>query len=103
MKVRRVFVRTFSFLILCLALSAAALAQQTGSIQGRVTDGSGGVLPGVTVEAKSSVLPATRTTVSGADGIYQLPALPPGSYTLTFTLSGFQTATSKGEVQLASV
>ena len=103
MIVRRVFVRTFSFLLLCLALSAAAFAQQTGSIQGRVTDGSGGVLPGVTVEAKSSVLPAARTSVTGADGIYQLPALPPGSYTLTFTLSGFQTATIKGEVQLASV
>jgi len=98
-----VFVRTFSFLILCLTLSASAFAQQTGSIQGRVTDGSGGVLPGVTVEAKSSVLPAARTSVTGADGIYQLPALPPGSYTLTFTLSGFQTATMKGEVQLASV
>jgi hypothetical protein len=90
--------------MLCLALSAAAaLAQQAGSIQGKVVDNSGGVLPGVTVEARSSVLPAARTTVSGPDGVYQLPALPPGTYTLTFTLSGFQTATLHAEVQLASV
>ena len=100
----RVFVRTSVLLILCLAVPAtAALAQQAGSIQGKVVDNSGGVLPGVTVEARASVLPAARTTVSGPDGVYQLPALPPGTYTVTFTLSGFQTAKLQAEVQLASV
>jgi hypothetical protein len=80
-----------------------ASAQQTGTIQGKVTDSSGAVLPGVTVEASSSVLPAARTTVTGPDGVYQLPALPPGVYTVNFTLSGFQAAKMQGEVQLASI
>jgi hypothetical protein len=100
----RVFVRTCVVLLICLTLSpAVARAQQAGSIQGKVTDNTGAVLPGVTVEAKSSVLPTPRTTVSGPDGIYQLPALPPGIYAVTFTLSGFQTASMQGEVQLASI
>jgi len=97
----RVFVRTLLFLI--LLTPAAAFAQQTGSIQGKVADTSGAVLPGVTVEAKSNVLPSPRSTVTGGDGVYQLPALPPGTYTVTFTLSGFQTATRQAEVQLAEI
>ncbi|MGH9408115.1 MAG: carboxypeptidase-like regulatory domain-containing protein, partial [Vicinamibacterales bacterium] len=82
-----------------LACAMPALAQ-TGSISGKVTDSSGGVLPGVTVDARSNVLPGPRTTVSGTDGIYQLPALPPGDYTITYTLQGMQTVTKKAAVQL---
>ena len=75
--------------------AAPLLAQQTGAISGKVTDSQGGVLPGVTVEARSDVLPGPRVTVTAADGEYRLPALPPGGYTLTFTLSGMQTATRR--------
>src|SRR5919112_574362 len=89
-------------LLLCL-VALPAVAQQTGSITGKITDASGGVLPGVTVEAKSNILPAPRTTVSGADGVYQLPALPPGTYTVTFTLQGFQTVARQSQVQLSEV
>ena len=67
--------------------------------QGRRT--GGGVLPGVTVEARSDVLPGPRDTVTGAAGEYRLPALPPGNYTVTFTLSGMQTVTRKAQVQLS--
>ena len=96
--------RRCTFVLLGLLLApVAAFAQQTGSIQGKVTDTSGAVLPGVTVEAKSNVLPSARTTVSGTDGIYQLPQLPPGPYTITFTLSGFQTASRQADVQLEQV
>src|SRR5262249_3758030 len=77
--------------------------QQTGSIQGKVADTSGAVLPGVTVEAKSNVLPSPRTAVSGSDGIYQLAALPPGHYTVTFTISGFQPVSRAVDVQLEQV
>jgi hypothetical protein len=88
--------------MISLALTAsAALAQQIGAIQGKVVDNSGGVLPGVTVEARSDVLPGPRETVTDATGRYQLPQLPPGDYTLTFTLSGMQTVTRKVAVQLA--
>ena len=71
-----------------LLLPAPLFAQQTGSISGKVTASDGSALPGVTVEAKSDVLPNARVTVSGATGEYRLLALPPGSYTLTFTLQG---------------
>src|SRR3954464_12886620 len=92
--------RTSLFLFLTFT-ALPAFAQQTGSIQGKVTDTAGGVLPGVTVEARSPVLPGPRVTVTSADGSYQLPALPPGEYALTFTLSGMQTATRRVSVQLA--
>jgi hypothetical protein len=77
------------------------LAQQTGAISGTVTATDGSVLPGVTVEARADVLPGPRVTVTGANGDYQLPALPPGSYTVTFNLSGMQSVTRKAEVQLS--
>jgi hypothetical protein len=98
----RVRLRTFLFLVFALS-SIPSLAQQTGAIQGKVTDTAGGVLPGVTVEARSSVLPGPRVTVTSDDGSYQLPALPPGQYALTFTLSGMRTATKKAAVQLAEI
>jgi hypothetical protein len=85
-----------------LVLSATPLfAQQTGTISGKVTATDGSVLPGVTVEARSDVLPGPRATVTGANGEYRLRALPPGSYTVKFDLSGMQGVTRKAEVQLA--
>jgi len=96
------FIRTYIFVLCCCGIAALpASAQQTGSISGKAVDTGGGVLPGVTVEARSDVLPAPRSATTGAAGEYQLPALPPGSYTVTFTLSGMQTVTRKAEVQLA--
>src|SRR5436190_16535086 len=92
---------TFVLLFIFALLAIPAAAQQTGSIQGKVTDTGGGVLPGVTVEARPDVLPGPRVTVTGSDGTYQLPQLPPGDYTVTLTLSGMQPATKKVRVQLA--
>jgi hypothetical protein len=94
------FLRT----VLAVSLAASAtplIAQQTGSISGRVTTTDGSLLPGVAVEARSDVLPQPRATVTGAKGEYRLPALPPGSYTVRFELSGMQTLTRKALVQLS--
>ena len=87
--------------ISCMAFAAPLLAQQTGAIIGKVVDTSGGVLPGVTVEARSNVLPGPRATTTGSNGDYRLPALPPGEYTVVFNLSGMQSVTRKAFVQLA--
>ena len=88
------------FILLCLA-APLLFAQQTGSISGRVTGADGSALPGVTVEARSNVLPQPRVTTTNETGDYRLPELIPGTYTLTYTLAGLQTATRRADVQLA--
>jgi hypothetical protein len=92
------------FVVLFVLLAAVpALAQQTGTISGTVKDTQGAVLPGVTVEARASVLPTPRSTVTDGAGEYDLPALPPGEYTVKFTLSGMQEVSRTARVQLAQV
>jgi len=86
--------------VLLVLLSIPAYAQQTGTITGKVVDNSGAVLPGVTVEATSPVLPTPRTAATDGSGEYRLPALPPGAYTLKFELSGMQPVTRQALVQL---
>jgi hypothetical protein len=71
---------------------ATVPAQTTGDIEGRIIDISGDGLPGVTVEAKSSSLQGIRAGVSGRDGVYRFPGVPPGLYSIKATLSGFDTA-----------
>jgi hypothetical protein len=71
-------------------LPVAAYAQV--ALAGTVKDASGAVLPGVTVEASSPVLiEKARTAVSDSTGQYRIESLIPGTYTVTFTLSGFST------------
>src|SRR5262245_60387682 len=90
------------FLICLLAASSSpAWAQQTGAIVGTTTSSDGAALPGVTVEARSNVLPQPRETVTGDNGEYRLPALPPGTYTVTFALPGMATVTRQVDVQLS--
>jgi hypothetical protein len=74
-----------------------ASAQIASGIAGVVRDASGGVLPGVTVEAASpALIEGTRTTVSDARGQYQITDLRPGDYTVTFSLTGFRTVRRDG-------
>ena len=76
----------------CVLLAASASAQQASGIAGVVRDTSGGVLPGVTVEASSPVLiEKVRTVVSDGEGRYNIVDLRPGTFVVTFTLSGFST------------
>lgn len=85
-------------ILVALALLAAvpAFAQQTGTITGTATDEQGAVLPGVTVTVNSPALIAPRSTTTGAGGSYSHPALPPGEYSVSFALSGFQTVVQEG-------
>lgn len=85
----------------CLLLfTAAAFAQQTGAIIGTVTDEEGEFLPGVVIQAESSVLPLPRESVTNANGSYRMPLLPPGEYTLTATMTGMATAKRNVRVSL---
>ena len=67
------------------------------ALTGTVRDASGAVLPGVTVEAASpALLEKVRTTVTDGTGLYRLENLVPGTYTVTFALSGFVTVRREG-------
>src|SRR2546425_12864111 len=80
---------------LLILLPARLWAQST--IAGVVRDTSGGVLPGVTVEAASPVLiEKARTVVTDGEGAYRIVDLRPGPYTVTFTLLGFNTVRRDG-------
>jgi outer membrane receptor for ferrienterochelin and colicin len=80
--------------IVVLALAAGAAAQTTtGTISGRVLDSQGGALPGATVTAKSPNLQGSREAVTSANGDYILTGLPSGPYSISVSLSGFQTHT----------
>lgn len=79
-------------------LAAVSLSAQTfrGTILGTVTDPSGAVVAGAKVTVKNVGTGLERTTDTSADGSYALPELPIGTYTVTVTLTGFQTAVTTG-------
>src|ERR1051326_3175392 len=80
--------RVVWFIALMLLPASAAMAQAT--LTGVVKDPSGAVLPGVTVEASSpALIEKTRTAVTDGSGAYKIIDLRPGTYTGTFTLTGF--------------
>jgi hypothetical protein len=76
-----------------------AIAQQTSGIAGIVRDSSGGVMPGVSVEAASpALIEKVRSATTDGEGRYNIVDLQPGTYTVTFTLSGFGTFKREGIV-----
>jgi len=93
---RRSPVRSAAALAVLLIGLAPAVAwgqsSQSATLVGKVTDESGGAMPGVTVTLKSPALQVQQVTaVTGPDGDYRILELPAGTYTATFELSGFQT------------
>ena len=84
-----------------MAAVPAAAQTQTGEIVGRVVDGSGAALPGVTVTASSPVLLQPLTAQTGDTGGYQLTNLPIGVYTVRFELPGFKSMLRE-QVQVAT-
>jgi hypothetical protein len=88
----RVLTTLVALALLIGGSTAFAQGLPTATLTGRaVSEGQG--LPGVSVTAKSPTLQGTRTSVTGATGEYVFANVPPGDYTVTFTLSGFQTVT----------
>jgi hypothetical protein len=86
----------FAFLAVALCVQALPAQEQTGEIEGTVTDNSGEALPGVTIEAKGPL--GTQIAVTDSDGDFRFPRLRSGVYTLTATLEGF--AISEGQVDI---
>ncbi len=90
--------RTISIGALSLLLNATAWAQATAQLGGRVTDQSGGVLPGVSVTATQIDTGFSRTVVTDGEGAYAITNLPTGPYRLEVALQGFRTYAQTGIV-----
>jgi hypothetical protein len=89
--------------LLSLSLTAPAFAQSqgaNGTIQGTVSDSSGGVLPGVTVTISNVDTGTQRSVVSNEKGFYAAPLLPLGRYRVVAELQGFKKFEQK-DIQLS--
>jgi len=92
-------------LIVFVLISTALLVGQTfrGTILGSVTDPSGAFVAGATVKVRNLATGIERATVTSGDGSYRVPELPTGTYSVTVTQTGFQTAiTNNVEVDVAT-
>jgi len=103
----------------CAALPATVVAQtgqNFGELVGRALDDQGAILPGVTVTLTGPALMGAPTATTNERGMYRFPAVPTGTYALTFELSGFaklvrtgievpirQTITVDGQLKVATV
>jgi hypothetical protein len=73
-------------------IPALAIAQvQTGVLSVKAADAQGAVVPGASVTVTSPVLPSPLTGVTDTSGVYEIPGLTPGNYTVKVSLQGFQT------------
>src|SRR6187455_583154 len=85
------------FLLVVGVLAPATVFAQQASIVGTVRDASGAVLPGVTVEASSpALIEKTRSVITNGVGQYSIQDLRPGTYSVTFTLPGFNAVKRDG-------
>ena len=79
---RSTLFRLVVLLALLACSSIASLAQTTASIKGTVTDASGAVIASAKIVVKNSALGIERNVASNSEGYYEVPALPPGSYSV---------------------
>ena len=93
---------------LMFAVSPTAAQEARGTLQGRVSDSSGAVIPGATVEVSNVNTGITSPTTSNEEGNYRVPFLNPGTYRITVALDGFSkfvrqtsSSTSQGDVDAA--
>src|SRR5207245_2761745 len=94
--------RVLLTVLIMFALSGLLFAQATGRITGRVTDQAGGTLPGATVRVTDVGTGVARDTLTNAEGLYTVPALEPGTYSVKTELAGFAPQTKTGIVLLTA-
>ncbi len=87
---------TFLLIVLTM-LAAPALAQEfRATVAGRVVDADGLGMPGVTVSVTNTATNEVATAVTSTEGVYSLPFLRPGTYTIAAELEGFRRHTQEG-------
>lgn len=83
--------RVFRIAVLSMGLAAAGLGQlNRGTLTGQVADASGAVIPGAKIEIVNTATKATYRTGATGSGLYHMPNLPPGPYSITFEAEGFK-------------
>ena len=93
--------RNWTFLLLPMMFTLACtglFGQANSNITGIISDQSGAVIAGANITLTDSATGATKTTVSGETGLYELAGLNAGSYNLSVTAKGFQTFLQNGIV-----
>src|SRR5215470_3090451 len=85
----RIAITTFLFVLLLIPIAGFSQAAN-GRITGTVTDASGAVLPGVTIEVTNTATGVAFSSVSTETGAYSAPNLPPGVYAIAASLPGFK-------------
>lgn len=84
-------------ILICLCLAREGFSQSTtGSILGRVTDQNGAVIQAATVSMTNEATGLTQTVQTNHDGDFLLPNLPPNSYSVNVSITGYKTATRGG-------
>src|SRR5207237_9592814 len=91
---RRVCVLTCA--LVALGATGASAQDFRGAIAGRISDISGGRLPGVTVTATNTATNVASTAATNTDGDFSIPFLNPGTYAVTAELSGFKKLVREG-------
>ena len=87
--------RALIALLMCFASVASAYAQgATGTIAGTVVDSSGGAIPGASVTATEANTGTVRSTTSNDSGVFTMPSLNPGRYSVKVELQGFKQVTT---------
>jgi hypothetical protein len=89
--------------MLCAAAPAMAQGQQSGTLSGRMSSADTLGLPGATVTVSSDALQGVRTTVTDINGVYSIPGLPPGEYTVTFEMDGMTSVDRRAAIPLGGV
>jgi hypothetical protein len=94
MRGHAVFRRVCCFIasLVCCTALASAQVRITGSISGTVSDNTGGVIPGATVQLKDQGTGVEKEAITNAQGAFAFPDLSSGAFQVTITLQGFQTA-----------
>src|SRR3954463_11914492 len=81
--------------LLLLMFAVSAFSQNAAKIVGTVSDQSGAAVVGATVTVKNTGLGVERTTQTNSTGSYEVPALPPGTYSVQVEMTGFETQVAK--------
>jgi hypothetical protein len=97
--------RVIPYLVALLLVSSApvfAQGEQSGTIRGRLSSSDGLALPGAVITVVSPSLQGDRSAVADVNGVYSIPGLPPGDYTVRFAMPGFAAADRRVSVPLGS-